>query len=108
MRLQDQEIPGKCQEIPGLFSGHKGTASIDFKNFLNLINNKWGRDDELGGFPNNGVVAAGDDPATGKYVYSPASGTTRSANNIFIARNTTNAFRDASVWRIQVGLKYDF
>ncbi len=97
-----------AQEVPGLFSGHKGTASIDFKNFLNLINNKWGRDDELGGFPNNGVVAAGVDPATGKYVYSPASGTTRSANNIFIARNTTNAFRDASVWRIQVGLKYDF
>jgi hypothetical protein len=97
-----------AQEVPGLFEGNKGLFSIDFKNFLNLVNNKWGRNDELNGFPLNGPVAAGVDPATGKFVYSPAAGTVRTADGIFLPRNTSNSFRDQSVWRIQVGLKYDF
>jgi len=82
-----------AQEVPGLFEGNKGAVPHRLQNFLNLINNKWGRNDELGGFPNNGVVAAGVEsrqPAS-SLIRQPA-GTVRTANGIFLPRNTSNAF----------------
>lgn len=97
-----------AQEIPGLFDGHKGLFSLDIKNVGNLLNKNWGRLEQIG-FPYNAQVAnAAIDPKTGKYVYTPISG--RAAGSyLAIPRDTSNQQAiDASVWRIQVGLRYEF
>ena len=35
------------QEMPGFMKGHKTTFTLDFLNFGNLLNKKWGRIDEI-------------------------------------------------------------
>jgi hypothetical protein len=92
------------QEVPGLFKGNKGSFSIDFMNFGNLLNKKWGRINEVG-FQSSGGLArsfvdyGGLDTATGKYVY--------------IVRPSVESIdprqaKGESQWAIQVSAKYEF
>ncbi len=90
------------QEVPGFLAGHKGVISLDFLNFGNLLNKRWGRIDEMtfndgtGGFSRRWVNYAGIQD--GKPVYS--------VNDPFEFVTKNN--RGESAWAMQVTLKYEF
>lgn len=91
------------QEIPGLWAGHKGTVAIDFLNFGNLLNKKWGHINEVA-FQSAGAQArsfvdyVGLD-AQGRYVYA-----VRPNVEDLVIRQT----KGESQWAIQASVKYEF
>jgi hypothetical protein len=91
------------QEIPGFFSGHKGTFALDFFNVGNMFNKRWGRIDEVG-FQSNGGQArsfvdfAGID-ANGKYIYN-----VRPSVESLDVRQA----KGESQWAIQATARYEF
>ena len=86
------------QELPGFLAKHKAVFTLDFLNFGNLLNKKWGRIDEIG-FPSRRsfVNYAGLDPS-GKYVYTMGSLTD------FVTKQNERE----SQWAIQATLRYEF
>lgn len=91
------------QEIPGIFKGNKGFFSLDFFNFGNLLNKKWGRINEVpfqsaGGQARSFVDYGGLD-ASGKYIYivRPA-----------VENLDTRQAKGESQWAIQATVKYEF
>jgi hypothetical protein len=86
------------QELPGFGEGHKAVITLDVLNIANLINKDWGRFEQVG-FPYVvPVVSAALNPTTGKYIYSGLSGAkTYNLNPV-----------QTSVWRLQLGLRYQF
>ena len=90
------------QEIPGLFKGNKGVFVVDFQNFGNLLNKKWGRINEVafasaGGNARSFVDYAG--MQDGKYVYQ-----VRDAVEDYVLKSG----RSESQWAIQVTARYEF
>jgi hypothetical protein len=87
-----------AQDLPNpLSSTHRAKFVIDVQNIGNMIDHKWGR---VTSVPFPFVAPAVDvsrDPATGKYVYSNLRLADQSRVDIF-----------ASVWRMSLGLMYDF
>jgi hypothetical protein len=90
------------QELPGFTSKHKAVFALDFLNFGNLLNKKWGRIDEVA-FPSRRsfVNFVGIDPGTGKYIYSVNT-------NGAAADLTTKQVERESQWAIQATLRYEF
>lgn len=91
------------QEIPGFMPGHKMTFAMNIQNFGNLLNNRWGRVDEIG-FQGNGGLARsfvnyGGLDAQGRYIYNVSE---RAED--FVTRQA----RGESQWAMQLSLKYDF
>ena len=89
------------QEFPGFLPSHKAVFSLDFLNFGNLLNKKWGHIDEVV-FPSRRsfVNVVGLDP-NGKYIYSlNTSGGT--------ADYVTKQVERESQWAIQATLRYEF
>ncbi|WP_426195633.1 carboxypeptidase regulatory-like domain-containing protein [Massilia sp. DWR3-1-1] len=92
------------QEIPGLFARNKASFSLDFLNFGNLLNKKWGRINEVG-FQSSGGLArsfvdyVGTDAATGKYVYAVRP----QVESVDIRQA-----KGESQWAVQATFKYDF
>ncbi len=86
------------QELPGFAKSHKASLTLDFLNFGNLLNKKWGRIDEIG-FPSNRsfVNYAGQD-ASGKYVYAVGS------TEDLVTRQASGE----SQWAVQMTLRYEF
>jgi hypothetical protein len=92
------------QEIPGMFKRNKASISLDFLNFGNLLNKKWGHINEIAFFSAGGqnrgfVDYAGINQATGKYVYS-----VRSTVDSYQIRQA----KGESQWAIQATVKYEF
>lgn len=92
-----------AQEIPGFGKDHKMTFAFNILNFGNLLNNRWGRTDEIAFQANGGparsfVNYAGLDPQ-GRYIYA-VSGTVEDL--------VTRQERGESQWAMQISLKYDF
>jgi len=98
------------QELAGFSSKHKAVFSVDFLNFANLLNSRWGRIDEVGfnggnvgGVPNRGgnarsfVNYAGI--SGGKYVYNTQN---------FVEDFATRQDRLESQWTVMVTLRYEF
>ena len=87
------------QDLPGFAKSHKASFTLDFLNFGNLLNKKWGRIDEIG-FPSNRsfVNFNGLEPGTGKYIYSMGS----------VEDLTTRQASGESQWAIQATLRYEF
>jgi len=90
------------QEVPGFTAKHKGVLAIDFLNFGNLLNKKWGQVNEVafqsaGGSARSFVNYKGLD-ANGKYIYSLGS----------LEDYTTRQARGESQWAVQVTLRYEF
>ncbi|MDQ1813590.1 carboxypeptidase regulatory-like domain-containing protein [Massilia sp. CCM 9210] len=92
-----------AQELPGLFAKNKAVFSLDFFNFGNLLNKKWGRINEVA-FQGAGAQArsfvdyVGLD-ANGKYIYK-----VRDNVESLDVRQT----KGESQWAIQATVKYEF
>ena len=91
------------QEIPGIFARNKATFSLDFMNFGNLLNKKWGRTEEIsfqsaGGQARSFVDVAGLD-AQGRYVYVVRND---------VERQDLKQAKGESQWAIQATLRYEF
>ena len=100
------------QELPGFTKSHKASFTLDFLNFGNLLNKRWGRIDEIGfnsgNGANGGLVRGGTarsfvnfnglEPGTGKYIYSLGS----------LEDFTTRQASGESQWAIQATLRYEF
>ncbi|HEX7356414.1 MAG TPA: carboxypeptidase regulatory-like domain-containing protein [Ignavibacteriaceae bacterium] len=73
--------------------------SLDIQNFMNLLNSEWGWYQTTPQDTYNLLTLRGNDPATGRPVYSftkPATNTPWSASDL------------ASRWQMQLGLRYSF
>ena len=87
-----------AQDLPNpLGPGHHAKFVVDIQNLGNMLNPKWGRV-SLVPFPYNAIaVDVSRDPATGKYIYSNLRKADQSQVSLL-----------ASVWRMSIGLMYDF
>ena len=85
------------QEMPGFMKDHKTTFTLDFLNFGNLLNKKWGRVDEIG-FPSNRSFVNFNGLEGGRYVYSLGS----------VEDFTTRQASGESQWAVQATLRYEF
>ncbi len=91
-----------AQEIPTFFKGTRGVLTLDVENLGNLIDSDWGRLRQVS-FPYvSPVLDAAINPTTGKYIYRPVSGATAPQDPSFTASALP------SVWRIQLGVRFEF
>ena len=91
-----------AQELPGFMSGHKARLKLDFLNFGNLLNKRWGRIDEVGfqsagGQARSFVNYKGLD-AQGRYIYSLGT----------LEDYVTRQAKGESQWAMQVTFEYEF
>jgi len=91
------------QEVPGFTAQHKGQVTFDILNIGNLINNRWGRINEIGFSSAGGqrrtfVNYAGLDPS-GKYIYQV---------NPTVDDYTLRQVKGESQWAMQITAKYEF
>ena len=80
--------------------------TIDILNVANMLNKKWGNYGQVG-FPYTvaPVGVEGIDAATGKYIYRGLSNTAGTGiGNVALNANPPQQ----SLWRVQVGLRYEF
>lgn len=89
------------QELPAFFRSAKGIVSLDIENLANLINDDWGRLSQVS-FPYVSPVVQVNDITDGRYTYAPISGQTGPRTVV----NSISAL--PSVWRIQLGVKFQF
>jgi hypothetical protein len=86
-----------AQDLPNPVSGHRARIVVDIENVGNMLNDKWGRAESV---PFPFVTPAVDvnyDAATGRYVYSNLRQDRPERVDVL-----------ASVWRMSLGLIYDF
>ncbi|MFZ9127117.1 MAG: cell envelope biogenesis protein OmpA, partial [Steroidobacteraceae bacterium] len=88
-----------AQEIPLGVSDVRAVLTLDVENLANLINNDWGRLEQVSFNYGSPTVRATIN--NGQYVYSPISGTEPRK-----AFYSTSAL--PSVWRIQLGFRIEF
>lgn len=86
------------QELPGLRAGHKASFTLDFLNFGNLLNKKWGRIDEVSFPSRRRFVNFNGLDANGRYIYSLGS----------LDDLSTKQASGESQWAIQATLRYEF
>lgn len=90
------------QEIPGFSKKHKAVFALDFLNFGNMLNKKWGRINELttssGGQTRSFVEYAGLD-AQGRYIYN-----VKDKPSDFNVRQA----KGESQWAVQATMRYEF
>ncbi len=89
------------QEIPGFFKDARGVISIDIENVANLVNNDWGRLAQVS-FPHFAQVVDATIQANGRYQYRPVAGVS-GVNTPFFSLSAL-----PSVWRVQLGVRYEF
>jgi outer membrane receptor protein involved in Fe transport len=90
------------QEIPGLFARNKAMFALDFLNFGNMLNKKWGRINEVLFQSNGGQARSFVDyvgMSGGKYVY---------AVRPQVENLETRQTKGESQWAIQATVKYEF
>ncbi|HSD88800.1 MAG TPA: TonB-dependent receptor [Kofleriaceae bacterium] len=86
-----------AQDLPNPFTDHRARVVIDIENVGNLLYHKWGRATGVG-FPYaTPAVDVGIDTPTGKYVYSNLRNPNPDVVDVL-----------ASVWRVGIGVMYDF
>jgi len=93
---------GLQQELPGFFSEDKFVVRADIFNFLNLLNKKWGDQDNLGFFQTRTLTTA--TAADGQYVYNLS----KPPQSFSVYDTSTNPARVISRWQILLTLKYKF
>lgn len=86
------------QEIPAFFpQGAKGTFYFDIENVGNLLNEDWGRYEQVNYEYFQPVVELYDITPTGQYVYDR-----------FPQRDESRVYVPTSLWQIQFGVRYEF
>ena len=91
-----------AQEIP-VWRKARGVVSLDIENIANLVNNDWGQISQVSFIYVSPVLDVGGiDAATNRYIYRPRAGSTGPTAPI----NSLTALN--SVWRIQLGLRFEF
>ena len=91
------------QEIPAFFDSARAVVTLDIRNVANLINKDWGQLASVQ-FPYVApVLNATINPATGRYTYSPLPGRTGPAPANFVVSPA-----QASVWQMQLGVRFEF
>lgn len=91
------------QEIPAFFGSSRGVLTLDIENVANLINKDWGQLASVQ-FPYVApVLNATINPTTGRYTYSPLPGRTAPAPANFVVSPP-----QASVWAMQLGVRFEF
>jgi len=86
-----------AQDLPNPLSGHRARFMLDLENVGNLLNHKWGRAQAVP-FPfATPAVDLDYDRVNNRYVYSNLRST-----------NPTRVDVLQSVWRVSLGLQYDF
>jgi hypothetical protein len=84
------------QDLPNPL-GHRAKLMIDIENLGNLLDHKWGRATSVP-FPYMApAVDVSYDQATGKYIYSNLRNPSATTVDVF-----------ASLWRVSLGVMYDF
>lgn len=84
-----------AQEIPAPIEGHKAHLTLDILNLTNLLNKSWGRQQQIPFF--HSVAGPQATIVNGQYVFTSVG---RDAIEQINNRN--------SVWKIQLGVKYEF
>ncbi|WP_417623252.1 TonB-dependent receptor [Paremcibacter congregatus] len=97
------------QEIPGIMDGHKGVFTFDIQNLTNLLNKKWGTYRSTSFFYAKSLATA--DIVDGGYVYHrderKALGDDEDVDFITIP-GETSARTLPSLWKIRIGVRYEF
>ncbi|SNT03477.1 MULTISPECIES: TonB-dependent receptor [unclassified Azospirillum] len=84
-----------AQEIPSPIEGHKAEFTLDIINLTNLINKNWGRQQSVPFFQS--IAGPQATIQNGQYVFTSTG------------RDVTEQINNrASVWKIQVGVRYQF
>lgn len=104
-----QELPG-----PGSLFGHRGgikdklTAYVMFDNFLNLLNKSWNVQHRRDFGQRQEIAGVSGVDAQGRYIISNATPIVPGATGIvpYEAANFVNV--SGSVWRIKLGISYEF
>jgi hypothetical protein len=94
------------QELPGAFEGHKTELSLQISNVLNLLNDRWGRSEELAD-----TITLFNAACAGATGVADALGTVQCSTYRISNVQTTfipNRNVDQSLWAMQVGLRYRF
>ena len=90
-----------AQQFP-VWGKVRGTVVLDIVNLTNLINNDWGRIEQIA-FPYvTPALDASIDAATGKYVFRPVAGQTGPVAPF------KSLYALPSVWRMQLGVRIEF
>ena len=94
----------KLEQEVNLFGDHRVVFGLDLQNLGNLINKEWGQFTSPNFFPTQGVVSSSVGggacaAAAGEYCYSGTIGTPGSI---------VNTGYPASVWQVQLGMRYEF
>jgi hypothetical protein len=90
------------QELPAFFKNAKGIVSLDIENLANFINNDWGQLSQVSFVYTSPVVQVNGITSDGRYIYAPVAGQTGPRSVV----NSLSAL--PSVWRIQLGVKFQF
>ena len=98
---------GLQQELPGFFHDDHFVVRADIFNFLNLLNKKWG-DQENAGFFGTRRLANVTDVAGGKYIYNLGTPAAPLWQYYTLVDSSTNPARVISRWQILLTLKYKF
>jgi hypothetical protein len=86
-----------AQDLPNPLSGHRARFMLDVENVGNLLNHKWGRAQAVG-FPFTAPAVDLDyDRLNNRYIYSNLKSPNPSRVDVL-----------QSVWRVSLGLMYDF
>tara|TARA_R110002096_G_scaffold21494_7_gene69749 strand:- start:3085 stop:6291 length:3207 start_codon:yes stop_codon:yes gene_type:complete len=85
------------QEIPGIMDGHKGIFTFDIQNLTNLLNSNWGRLDQVS-FPSMSTIGRVSITDDNKYVLT----------RFYNPTEPWNMNSLASVWKIRLGVRYEF
>ncbi|PHZ85559.1 TonB-dependent receptor [Paremcibacter congregatus] len=85
------------QEIPGIMDGHKGIFTFDVQNLTNLLNSNWGRLDQVS-FPSLSSVGRVSITDDNQYVLT----------RFYNPTEPWNLNSLASVWKIRLGVRYEF
>jgi hypothetical protein len=93
-----------AQEIPTGIKGTRGVLTLDIENLTNLLNEDWGRFEQVN-FPYVAPVLDASINAAGQYVYRPRSGNTGPTP---APVSLPVGDQISSVWRIQLGVRIEF
>jgi len=94
------------QQLPTLFTGHKLKVQFDISNLLNLLNNDWGRVAEYSDNLTLTRVDCADASGVAIPTTSAACPRYKYSNVLTSIQKTQNP--QASLWYMQIGLRYEF